>query len=566
MSLSQTETFETLRANLKARIAEAGKSIAATAHGAGIPPTSLSRFLAGSRNRLDLDTVAKLAVYYGCHTSALLGEASELSYPPPAYTADDANGVRLIPFWRLRPSKLNPRQSFDAEGLAALAESIATHGVLQNLVATEELELIAGERRLRAVEQLVQAKRLPAGYEVPVKLLDGQSVQHRRVLALLENLQRADLPPLDEGEAFKALRDEAGWGTAEIAQAIGKSQRFVQQRLALAEQLRPEARELLSAGRMTIEQARALATADEELQKTVVKKITKGEDWGTQPQTIATDAQRRRFPVHQAKFDVEASGLAVVADEETGARWFADRKAAIKAQQAWAEAKAEELRGRWAWVEFIKGYAPWWCVGGADETKDRKVGGAVVAVEPGGNVTIYEGLQPRERPASAESDAALQARHEAERQAREAHRAAAQAFAAEFGAALAKDPLACFKLLIFERLTGECLLGSPEDPPEDLGPLNALGAEVAGENWRDLDDDGDGPEGIADANALWRRLSLLEEPELIGDWAARAIAISYEPHNSWRGLAPLAPLAVDLAQQLGVAIPEALQPGGDGDE
>jgi ParB family transcriptional regulator, chromosome partitioning protein len=136
-------------------------------------------------------------------------------------------GVRQVPVGELRVSPLQPRRYFDEEGLSELAASIAEKGVVQPLIARAvdgDLEIVAGERRYRAAQR--------AGLtSVPVivrSLTDRQTLE----VAIVENLQREDLNPIEEARAFKRLLD-FGLTQEEVAQAVGKSRSAVANTLRL---------------------------------------------------------------------------------------------------------------------------------------------------------------------------------------------------------------------------------------------------------------------------------------------------------------------------------------------
>ncbi len=118
--------------------------------------------------------------------------------------------VVLIPHNAIRQSPLNPRKLFDPADLAELAESIAQHGLLQNIVVRPHpgdsalYELAAGERRWRAIALLIERGTLPADTPVKASVRDLADVQ-LLLLGLSENVQRANMHPLEEGEAFAAV-------------------------------------------------------------------------------------------------------------------------------------------------------------------------------------------------------------------------------------------------------------------------------------------------------------------------------------------------------------------------
>ncbi|HTE85997.1 MAG TPA: ParB/RepB/Spo0J family partition protein [Dehalococcoidia bacterium] len=160
----------------------------------------------------------------------------------------------------IAPNPEQPRKQLDAQSLQELAESIRQHGILQPLIVSRHLAtgggasyaLIAGQRRL-------QAARLAGLTRVPVVVREIQDVQ-RLELALVENLQRADLSPLDEAAAFRRLIDEFGLTQEEVARRVGRG------RVAVANSLRllglsPLIRSSLASGEISAGHARALLGA-----------------------------------------------------------------------------------------------------------------------------------------------------------------------------------------------------------------------------------------------------------------------------------------------------------------
>ena len=159
---------------------------------------------------------------------------------------------------RISPNPRQPRRSFDEEQINELAESIRVKGVIQPLLVRRNehgYELIAGERRLRA--------SVRAGLkEVPVivtEVNDTESLQ----LALIENLQREDLNPMDESRAFQRLQEEFSLGQEQIAMMVGKSRPAVANSMRLAS-LPAEVQKEVAAGRLPAGQARALLGLESE--------------------------------------------------------------------------------------------------------------------------------------------------------------------------------------------------------------------------------------------------------------------------------------------------------------
>lgn len=169
------------------------------------------------------------------------------------------SGLAEIPVGRIRPNPSQPRHRFDAAALDELASSIAEHGVLQPLLVAEDGDrgyvLIAGERRLRAAEKAGLAA-VPA---VVRERLDGEG---ELALALVENLQRSDLTPLEEAHAFSHLRDSLGLSQEQIAKRVGIDRSTVSNALRLLK-LEPEIQVMVDEGRITAGHARTLLAIPE---------------------------------------------------------------------------------------------------------------------------------------------------------------------------------------------------------------------------------------------------------------------------------------------------------------
>jgi ParB family transcriptional regulator, chromosome partitioning protein len=181
---------------------------------------------------------------------------------PAAPKAEEA--ARTLPLSSLHPNRFQPRSHFDEAAIQELSESIRAQGIVQPLVVTPEGEgyaIIAGERRWRAARR--------AGLEsVPVVIRQVADDRELLELALVENLQRSDLNPMEEAEAYAALQEKFGLSQEEVATRVGKARTTVTNSLRLL-RLPEEVRELLREGRLTAGQARpllALATPEEQIE------------------------------------------------------------------------------------------------------------------------------------------------------------------------------------------------------------------------------------------------------------------------------------------------------------
>ena len=177
----------------------------------------------------------------------------------------------------ITPNPEQPRRLFDEEALGALAASIQRHGLLQPLVVRRiagHYELIAGERRLRAAQQ--------AGLEtVPVVVRDARA-EDRLELALIENLQRENLTPLEEAEAYRHLLDQYGMTQEELAERVGKSRPAITNALRLLG-LPDAVKAQLETGELSAGHARAVLAVDGPAQQVAFaravadRKLTKAE-------------------------------------------------------------------------------------------------------------------------------------------------------------------------------------------------------------------------------------------------------------------------------------------------
>ena len=164
-----------------------------------------------------------------------------------------AEALLSLPLDQLQPGRFQPRARIGQEGLAELAESIKAQGVMQPILARPisagRYEIVAGERRWRAARM--------AGLATVPTLVREVADRHALAIALIENLQREDLNPLDEATGIKRLIEEFGMTHAEAAEAMGRSRAAISNALRLLE-LAPPVQELLREGKLDMGHARAL--------------------------------------------------------------------------------------------------------------------------------------------------------------------------------------------------------------------------------------------------------------------------------------------------------------------
>ena len=187
--------------------------------------------------------------------AALFGEESE------DYAAlDKVRSTKDVPIEHLHPNPRQPRQTFDEELIAELADSIKMHGLLQPILVRRhperpnEYEIIAGERRWRAA-QLARLHEVPAMIR---ELDDAQTLE----LALVENLQRQDLTALEEAQAYRHLMKDFGHSQDALGRVLGKSRSHVANTVRLLK-LPTTVKDLLQAGDLSAGHARALLNADD---------------------------------------------------------------------------------------------------------------------------------------------------------------------------------------------------------------------------------------------------------------------------------------------------------------
>jgi len=183
---------------------------------------------------------------------ALMTEEAAVTADAPSAQVSQTSGVQTLPISSISRNRMQPRQTFNEDALADLVASVKLHGVLQPLLvrpSADGYELIAGERRLRASSA--------AGLrEVPVVIVEASDMSSLEI-ALIENLQRENLNPVEEAEGYRELSESFSLTQEEIALRVGKSRATVANALRLLA-LPDEARAMLADGRISTGHAKAL--------------------------------------------------------------------------------------------------------------------------------------------------------------------------------------------------------------------------------------------------------------------------------------------------------------------
>ncbi|WP_318531090.1 ParB/RepB/Spo0J family partition protein [Lapidilactobacillus wuchangensis] len=185
-----------------------------------------------------------------------------------ATPANAPRQVQEIVLKQIVPNRQQPRKQFSNESISELADTIAAHGLLQPIVLRQyepdHYEIIAGERRFRAVQALGWRK-IPA-------IIDQMDEQESAEMAVIENLQREDLNPVDEARAYQNLLQNSELTQGQLADRVGKSQSYIANKLRLL-RLPDEALQALVNGKISARHGRALLKLDATTQAIVLKQI-----------------------------------------------------------------------------------------------------------------------------------------------------------------------------------------------------------------------------------------------------------------------------------------------------
>ena len=250
---------------------------------------------------------------------ALLGEdvvaeAQEEAQVQAAQPTEPVDAVRMLPIGQIDPNREQPRRSFDEDALKELAASIEAVGVLQPIIVApsgDRYTIIAGERRYRA-------SRLAGLSEIPAIVRDWDS-QKRLEAALIENLQRDDLNPVEEAMGVRRLMDEAGLTQEKAAERLGKSRPAVANLLRLLT-LPDSVKALLAEGKLSAGHARALVTVDPRRQVQLAN-LTVQQGWSVrQLERICAQPVKPEVPKPRRPKDAQIGELENMARELFGTR------------------------------------------------------------------------------------------------------------------------------------------------------------------------------------------------------------------------------------------------------
>ncbi|WP_349021859.1 ParB/RepB/Spo0J family partition protein [Methyloglobulus sp.] len=263
---------------------------------------------------------------------ALLGDVSAAK--------ETTNPSHTLPIEYLQRGKFQPRKDMNPEKLQELADSIKAQGVIQPIVVRkidqDKYEIVAGERRWRA-SQLAGLQQIP----VVIKDIDDRATM---AIALIENIQRQDLNPLEEAEALRRLLDEFTMTHQQIADAVGKSRVTVTNLLRLMD-LHPEVKKLLINGQLEMGHARALLTLDAAKQIAAAQKIAREGLTVRAAEKLVKDAQTESKPQKIKTIDNDTLRLQDELTAKLGAKVIIEHKDNGAGKLVIAYASLEELDG-----------------------------------------------------------------------------------------------------------------------------------------------------------------------------------------------------------------------------
>jgi ParB family transcriptional regulator, chromosome partitioning protein len=229
--------------------------------------------------------------------------------------SNNEDRVFRLPVTKLKPGRFQPRQHFDETALQELASSIRAHGIIQPLVVRrcqEGYEIIAGERRWRAA-QIAELECVPA-------IIQDLPEQAMVAIALIENIQREDLNPLEEATALDRLLNEFELTHQEVANAVGKSRAAVTNLLRLLK-LNPDVKQMLEKGLIDMGHARALLALDGELQSDAAQEIVdKGLSVRQIEQYVRSLTQRDKNPAENTRVDPNIMSIQERLSDRLGAK------------------------------------------------------------------------------------------------------------------------------------------------------------------------------------------------------------------------------------------------------
>jgi ParB/RepB/Spo0J family partition protein len=550
--------------------------------GAGLDASALAVARRNGR-KLALPTIEKLCAWLQKPVSWALGET-----PAPAIAGETPDG--FLSYNQIIRSDLNPRKDFGEltdssdtsdPGLPELANSIAENGVLQNLLvrpmreddwrpvgapATAAYVIVFGERRWRAIGILVKEARWdPDAPKIPANIRQMSDDEHVS-LAILENLQRKNMNPMEEAEAFAKLQklDKVKWSPAEIAKKIGVTPRLVQQRLQLVKDLDKPAKDALRAGDISVREARVIVQAAPERRKELLQAATETTAEGELKEKLLDKCIEAKHALFVFEGDGAVDAGPMITDDD-GALYFASKKAFMREQRKAARAKAIEFKKEHGlgFIECVEDFNDYWY-----EKATGESGGVYYTIHPyHGDAKFYAGWKKKvQRTYSHSSSGHKTAEQKAREQLASRRRNANITFLKGLAVAAAKDPMLAVRISLLT-LVVDC---EAENLPFSRGgcfdlsygqrldfDLPAKLAALCGKDGKVKDN--------VERAALWKVILGLTDNQAAAMLAA-AIAGCVDRPNQWsqppgmkKDFGPDSLVGI-LAAALNVEVPEVLLP------
>lgn len=302
--------------------------------------------------------------------------------------------IQTLTIAQIQPSVLNPRKFFDDTTIEELAQSIKTDGLLQNLIVlkpkgkAKKHNLIAGERRFRAISHLIEKGEMDKDFPIRVEIKEGLTNDEALRIATVENVQRENLSPLEEADALAALVKN-GEELDNIVAQTGLSVATIRRRLTLLT-LSEKVKEALAEKKITLAQAEAISIGKHEDQDEVLDDVIEG--YYTAPDEIKDKLVGELPTLSMAIFPQEQYTGTFTKDllAEDDATYFDDVEQFETLQKQAAEEKVAEYAQTYEWAELQEGYSfSKWQYG---EAEVGEKGGVVVFLKNSGDVEIHEGL------------------------------------------------------------------------------------------------------------------------------------------------------------------------------
>lgn len=480
--------------------------------------------------------------------------AAEPTAAAPA-KAPKASDLRIVSFAALQLGKNNPRKTYDPAALQQLADSIKVKGVQQSLLVREvragRYDVVAGQRRYRAVELLVAAGDWKNDEDrIPVLVGDLDDADALEA-ALVENNQREDINPMQEAEGFARLQayDIKKYSSANIGARIGRTERFVEKRLALVRRLSEPAQKALREGKINTAQANALTVATKPAeQKEALRCIINGwGNWETEEE-IRHNLLRDKPLMSGAFFERALYKGDVIADPDKPEQTRAEDRAQFERLQREAmDAKAKAWRAEGKTVEIFdvpKGqyYHDWeWQKAGA-----KDAGVTVIEFTRDLQVKVRHGMRLKEAERPARGSASSKKKKGDAPAYTKTHFAVSRRIKSEaLQRAVAYDVHAAMKLVILSLLGTdiaairtnprgrEDLVTAPELIQTITGYLSRAGLKLRADGFRDTPFDlgGDG-DRVA---RVWEEFGKVLSPDDVESLFAHVVASRF---GSFSGFSP----------------------------